>query len=174
MNRRTLFAIALLVGLALAGGAVGLGLHERGDYDGATVTIEDGDTGERLAEVRVRVADTWEKRYTGLSDTDELEPNEGMWFVHDDPGEYAYVMREMSFPIDIVFVAQDGTITAIHEAPVEENQSSLTRYTGEGKYVLEVNAGFTDEHGIEVGDRVVDPIDSAEDQGAATEADTGD
>nr|WP_245883408.1 DUF192 domain-containing protein [Halalkaliarchaeum desulfuricum] len=146
--------------------AVGLslGLHERGEYEWTTVTIEDGDTGDRLATVDARIADTPEKRYTGLSNTGELAPEEGMWFVHDEPGTYGYVMRDMSFPIDIVFVDADGTITTIHEAPVEEDQSSLTTYTGYGQFVLEVNLGFTDDYGIEEGDRVREPIYSPADE----------
>ena len=164
MNDRVLLAAAVIL-LLIAGIAVGmsLGLHERGDYEWTTVTIEDAETGDRLATVDARIADTWEKRYIGLSNTEDLAPDEGMWFVHDDPGTYDYVMREMSFPIDIVFVDEDGTITTIHEAHVEEDQSSLATYTGYGQYVLEVNLGFTDDHGIEEGDRVVEPIHSPAD-----------
>ena len=165
MNERALVAAAVIV-LLIAGIAVGmsLGLHERGEYKWTTVTIEDADTGDQLATIDARIADTWEKRYTGLSNTDELGSDEGMWFVHDEPGTYDYVMRDMSFPIDIVFVDEDGTITTIHEAPVEEDQSSLTTYTGYGQYVLEVNLGFTDEHGIEEGDLVVKPVHSSADE----------
>ncbi|MDR5674725.1 putative membrane protein [Halalkaliarchaeum sp. AArc-CO] len=164
MNERALGA-AVVVVLLVAGIAVGmsLGLHERGDYEWTTVTIENADSGDRLATVDARIADTREKRYTGLSNTDDLAPDEGMWFVHDEPGTYDYIMRDMSFPIDIVFVDENGTITTIHEAPVEEDQSSLTTYTGYGQYVLEVNLGFTDEHGIEEGDLVVEPIHSPAD-----------
>lgn len=159
MNDRSVLAIAAVF-LLLAGVAVGLslGLHERGDYEWTTVTIEDADTGEQIAEIGARIADTPEKRYTGLSNTDELGPNEGMWFVHDDPGTYDYVMRDMAFPIDIVFVDADGTITAIHHAHPEPDQPSLTQYTGYGQYVLEVNLNYTEANDIEEGDRVVEPI----------------
>jgi len=39
-----------------------------------------------------------------------------MLFVHDETGKHAYVMRGMSFGLDIVFVAPNGTVTEIHEA----------------------------------------------------------
>jgi hypothetical protein len=107
--------------------------------------------------VTVRVADTRSKRYTGLSDTDSLGANEGMLFVHDEEGEYAYVMREMAFPLDIVFVDSEGTITAIHHAQLPPEGTSggdLTRYRGRGQYVLEVPYNYTVERGIEVGDRL--------------------
>jgi hypothetical protein len=125
-----------------------------GEYDRTTVTI--ASEGEVVTEVEVRVADTYEKRYTGLSDTESLGPNEGMLFVHDEESRHAYVMRDMDFPLDILFVAENGTITRIHHAELEPNASEggLTRYRGVGKYVLEVPYGYTNETGVEEGDTV--------------------
>ncbi|XVH30398.1 DUF192 domain-containing protein [Haloferacaceae archaeon DSL9] len=156
MVSRTTLVVAV-VAVLLAGGAVayGTGLFERGEYERTTVTVVDADTDAELAVVDVRIADTFEKRYTGLSNTTSLDENEGMLFVHDDVGEHAYVMRDMDFPIDIIFVDADGTITEIHEAPLEEDQSDLTRYRGTGKYVLEVRYGYAADNDIEVGDTVV-------------------
>ena len=117
-----------------------------------SVTVVDAN-GTALGAVEVRVADTYSERYTGLSNTESLGPDEGMLFVHDDEGEHAYVMRDMAFPIDIVFVDANGTITAIHHAETEERP--YTRYRGAGKYVLEVPYEWTADHGVEVGDRIL-------------------
>jgi hypothetical protein len=132
------------------------GTAVHGDYEHATVVIHDAETGEERGRVEAAIADTRRKRYLGLSATEKLPEDRGMLFVHDDPGEYTYVMREMSFGIDIVFVAADGTITTIHEAPKPgPNESGNEQeYPGEGRYVLEVNRGWTDDRGIEVGDEV--------------------
>jgi uncharacterized membrane protein (UPF0127 family) len=130
-----------------------------GEYDRATVTLVDA-SGERLTEVDVRIADTPEKRYVGLSATESLGPREGMLFVHDSAGQYAYVMRDMAFPLDIVFVASDGTVTTIHHAPLPPegtSSSELTRYRGQGRYVLEFPLGTANETGLTEGDRVVIP-----------------
>jgi hypothetical protein len=135
----------------------GVGLLPTGDYERTTVTVVDDDDGATLATVEVRVADTYRKRYTGLSDTDSLGPDEGMLFVHEEAGAHAYVMREMAFPLDIVFVATDGTVTRVHHAPLPPEgtpESELTRYRGRGKYVLEVPYGYTNRTGIEAGDRI--------------------
>ena len=75
-----------------------------------------------------------------------------MLFVHGDAGNYAYVMRDMAFPIDIVFIGPDRHITTIHHAEVEE--PPLTRYRGYARWVLEVPYRWTDRHGVAVGDRV--------------------
>jgi hypothetical protein len=126
---------------------------------GPTVTVTD-ENGTRLAVVSVRVADTRSERYTGLSNTETLADGEGMLFVHPSNGHFAYVMRDMDFPLDIVFVAANGTITTIHHAPLPPEGASggdLTRYRGFGRYVLEVPMGYTNRTGISVGDRVTVP-----------------
>ena len=154
MNRRyaAAFAGALVAALAVGAALSSPGLLVTG-YDTATVEAVDGDTGESLATVEARVADGPLKQYVGLSATDELAAGEGMLFVHDESAERAYVMRDMAFPLDIVFVGADGTVTRIHEAEVESRP--YTRYEGTGTYVLEVPRGWSDRHGVTPGDRIV-------------------
>ncbi|MFC6615525.1 DUF192 domain-containing protein [Halopenitus salinus] len=151
MNRRLTVVGLLLVAAALGVLAVDLWPGDPGEYERTTIEVEDGTTGDRLATVDVRIADTRDKRYTGLSETDSLDPNEGMLFVHDEVGTHAYVMRNMSFPLDILFVDADGTITTIHSAEADSDD----RFEGRGRYVLEVRYGYAAENGIEVGDRVI-------------------
>jgi hypothetical protein len=149
-------AVALLgVGVLYVGNLGPFAPPAEGDYERTTVTVVD-ETDTELATVEVRVADTFRKRYTGLSHTESLDRGEGMLFVHDSSGQYSYVMRDMDFPLDIVFIASNGTITTIHHAPTEPNtpESDLTRYQGTGQYVLEVPYGYTNETGIETGHRV--------------------
>ena len=164
-KRRTL-AAALVVGLLLAAGCVGpfggpststpTPTEVHSDYDRTTVTVVDGETGEGLGRVEAAIADNSSLRYTGLSETDDLPDDRGMLFTYDSERELTYVMRNMSFPLDIIFVHANGTIESIHERPAPkagENGESI-RASGEGRYVLEVNRGWTDDRGVEPGDRV--------------------
>jgi uncharacterized membrane protein (UPF0127 family) len=69
-------------------------------------------------------------------------------------------MREMNYPLDIVFVAANGTVTTVHHAELPAEGTSggdLERYRGRGKYVIELAYGYTNETGIVAGDRVVVP-----------------
>lgn len=131
---------------------------DAGDYENATVTLRD-DNGTALSTVSVRIADTARKQRVGLSETDSLAHGEGMLFVHDDVDTRAYVMREMAFPLDIVFADADGTVTAVHHAPREPGQSGdqLTRYRGRAKYVLEVPRGYANATGLRGGDTIAVP-----------------
>lgn len=120
------------------------------DYGTATIYDENGDY---LASVEGNVAATWREQYTGLSNTDSLEDGHGMIFLHDTERERTYVMRDMAFPIDIIFIDKEGRITVIHHAELE-NRDHLTEYRGQSKYVLEVPYYWTTENGIDIGDTV--------------------
>lgn len=123
-----------------------------------TVTLRDR-TETVLGAVSVTIADTAQERFTGLSETASLGPNEGMLFVYEFEGQRTFVMRNMSYPLDIIFVAPNGTITTIHHAETEPNtpNSELTGYSGSAQYVLEVNRGYTNETGVDEGDIVEVP-----------------
>jgi len=159
VNRRLLAiasalgAIALLLVAAIAANPALL----IAGYDTTTVEAVDGETGDSLATVETRVADGFAKQYVGLSETDELADNEGMLFVHDESGEHAYVMRDMAFALDIVFVAPNGTVTEIHGA--EPESRPYTRYRGTGQYVLEAPRGWSGRNGVGPGDRLVFEVD---------------
>ncbi|EMA66369.1 hypothetical protein C461_12064 [Halorubrum aidingense JCM 13560] len=144
--------VVLIVGIAVVAALATNPAVLVGDYDTTTVEAVDGETNESLATVEVRIADGIAKRYVGLSATESIGPDEGMLFVHDEAGEYAYVMRDMAFAIDIVFVAPDGTVTEIHEA--EPESRPLTEYRGTGRYVLEVPRGWSARNDVEPGDRI--------------------
>ncbi|GGM70082.1 hypothetical protein GCM10009017_20260 [Halarchaeum rubridurum] len=142
--------LAVLLGVALV--AVGAWAFAGStDHDGATVTVTDAN-GSTLGVVDAAVADSEAERYRGLSGTGSLANGSGMLFVYERAGSRAFVMREMNYPLDIVFVGVDGRITRIHHAEPEE--PPYRRYTGRAKWVLEVPEGWTTRHGVTVGDRV--------------------
>jgi len=131
----------------------GLLVGDPGSYERTTVTAYDAN-GTELATVDVRVADTDTKRRVGLSETDSLPPGEGMLFVHEAEAVQPFVMsgprEDMSFPLDIIFIDANGTVTTVHHAAVDASG----RFEGRAKYVLEVNRGWANRTGLGVGDRV--------------------
>ncbi len=154
MGRSAWLPVVAVCCLLALGGCLGVLFDPADDdYEWTTVTAVDGETNEELATVEVRIADTFEHRYTGLSNTDSLGEDEGMLFIHDSEGEPSYVMRNMAFPIDMVFIDATGEITTIHHAEVDDDQS----FSGTAQYVLEVPYQYTADNDIAVGDRIEIP-----------------
>ena len=103
----------------------------------------------------VEVADTKESLIQGLSGRKSLEENSGMYFVLGEKKIATFWMRDMTFPLDIIWI-EDGKIVEINEnAPVPTNDITPT-YTSTQPvtHVLEVNAGFASKHNIELGSTV--------------------
>ncbi|WP_144921154.1 DUF192 domain-containing protein [Halorubrum salsamenti] len=124
------------------------------DYDATTVTVRDAE-GDDLGAVRAAIARTGDDRGRGLSDAPSLPENAGMLFVFPEPRDsLTFIMPDMDFGIDIVYVDAERTITRIHNAPEPgpNEDGSEQEYDGSGQYVLEVPYEWTDRRGVEVGD----------------------
>ncbi|OGM02879.1 hypothetical protein A2115_00105 [Candidatus Woesebacteria bacterium GWA1_41_8] len=113
--------------------------------------------------VQVEIADTTEKRAEGLSNRTSLKDDHGMLFVFNVPGTYpVFWMKDTLIPLDLIWIA-DSKIVQIDSdvavAPPGTNDSDLPLYRPSVgiDYVLEVNAGFSQSHGLNVGDSVVLP-----------------
>lgn len=100
-------------------------------------------------EVRVYVADEPAEWTRGLQGYDPLDPGEGMLFAFDESRERTFAMMSVTFPIDVVFVGDDLTVTAIE--PLDPGDTRLVTSPGPAPYVLELPQGWAAEQGIEVG-----------------------
>jgi len=150
---RRVIAVLLIVFVPMVGW-VGLTIYsDLMSPNYATATIYDEHDGY-LESVEGPVAATWRELYIGLSETESLTSGNGMFFLHEREKERAYVMRDMAFPIDIIFIDADGTITAIHHAELNPDGEPNTEYWGRAKYVLEVPYNWTTENSITVDDTV--------------------
>lgn len=114
--------------------------------------------GVEKGQLNVAVAESFSERYVGLSRTDSLAENEGLVLAYDEGGEKDIAMRNMDFALDVVFVSGDGEITSIDTLDAPE--SFLSYYllydstSGTGEFVVETNAGWSEEHGVSAGDCV--------------------
>jgi uncharacterized membrane protein (UPF0127 family) len=152
-SRLLFFAVLVLLFGLVMGGPLS-DVSRNGDAgvnstDSTTVTFVTS-VGTALGQISGPIADTWSERRTGLSDTESLDPNEGMVFVYEEEGTRSFVMRNMSFPLDIIFVGEDGQITAIYHAAADADR----RFSAQARWVIEVNQGYTETHNVSVGDEV--------------------
>ena len=94
----------------------------------------------------------------GLSGRESLGEFEGMLFVFETPDFYEFWMKDMKFPIDIMWIHEDGEsirVVDIAEDVKPESFPVLLKPKEESLYVLEVNAGFARAHNIHIGDSVI-------------------
>lgn len=86
--------------------------------------------------------------YTGLSNKETLESGEGMIFIYDNTSDRTFVMREMDFGLDIVFIGDDCSVNSIKHAekpkPGETGEEVFNQYNGTARYVLELPYNYTE------------------------------
>lgn len=106
--------------------------------------------------IKVDVVSTPESRTQGLSGREAIEEDEGMLFVFENPDNYSFWMKDMNFPIDIIWIGED-----MHVIYIKENATPESYPEGFGpkektsKYVLEVFSGFSDKYSLQLGDKVI-------------------
>lgn len=116
------------------------------------------DRGGVAQSVEAEVSTTPSEKYEGLSNKENLDVGKGMIFIFKEQTERSFVMRDMDFGIDIIFVGSDCTVTETYSASEPKSNETGVEdkhtYTGTGQYVIEVNKGFTEEYNIEPSDEV--------------------
>jgi uncharacterized membrane protein (UPF0127 family) len=92
-------------------------------------------------------------RARGLMYRTRLDADAGMLFSWDSEAPRSFWMRNTCIPLDMLFIAADGTIVGILEQVPTLN--TLPRAVPcPAKHVLEVNAGWTRQHGVVPGQKV--------------------
>jgi len=105
----------------------------------------------------VEVARTDAARAQGLSDRESMPANAGMLFIFDKPGRYEFWMNRMNFPLDFIWLNQGKVMEISQNIPApslaKPRPVTLTPSVAIDA-VIEVNAGWTQEHGVSLGQTV--------------------
>lgn len=106
--------------------------------------------------VRIEVADTDDARARGLMFRDTLAETEGMLFRFEEPRRYAFWMKNVRIPLDIIWLdAGFRVVWIVEEArPCRADPCPMYLPGAEASYVVEVVGGFVRRHGTAVGDTV--------------------
>ena len=99
-----------------------------------------------------QVAKTPESREKGLSGTVPLRENEAMLFIYDSDGKWAMWMKDMKYPIDIIWLDKDKKVVYIvKNAPPESYPFDNFTPKQEARYVVELMAGTVAKKAITIG-----------------------
>jgi uncharacterized membrane protein (UPF0127 family) len=108
-------------------------------------------TKEKIVQIDIEIADDPDEIVTGLMYRHFMPDKVGMLFIFEKNKPLAFWMKNTYIPLDIIFVAENMQIVNIKKntKPLSEKLIPSIR---DSMYVVEVNAGFCDKYGINIGD----------------------
>ncbi len=104
--------------------------------------------------LNVWVAENEKERNRGLSYKDSMNKNEGMLFLFQEEVVPLFWMKDMNFPIDIIWISSQKEVVEITEKIYPETYPQTFSPSIPIKYVIEVNAGWSSEKEIKKGDKL--------------------
>ncbi len=97
------------------------------------------------------IASTSEQMTTGLSYRDSIAGDTGMTFFFAKSDIYGFWMKDMSFPIDIVWIDENKKVVGIEPDLKVESYPESVLPKVPVRYVLELNSGGAQYFGIATG-----------------------
>ena len=111
-------------------------------------------SGDYITQIDIEIADTNPKRMQGLMFRESMKENRGMLFIFPTEEFQSFWMKNTVIPLDMIFVNAKREIVNIHKNTTPYSEQTYPS-TSPSKYVVEVNAGFTDNYNIKPGDKIV-------------------
>ncbi|MGH7204321.1 MAG: DUF192 domain-containing protein [Candidatus Levyibacteriota bacterium] len=105
----------------------------------------------------VILAKTSQEQAKGLGQRASLPPDQGMLFPFGKAEMLHFWMKDMEFPIDIIFIRDNTIVSIAPNAPalkVPESKLPIYSPTQPSDSVLEINAGLSQKYNFKTGDTV--------------------
>lgn len=118
--------------------------------------LESGKKTLRINELTLtaEIADEPHERTQGLSGRETLADNQGMLFIFPWPTLPPFWMKDMKFPLDLLWINENGIIIEITKNVSPATFPQTFSPPSPILYVLEVNSGWSDKNKIKVGDKI--------------------
>jgi uncharacterized protein len=148
----------VLICLALVGVVAFIAVQSRGDgapvgkcgvyRTDKVITIGSSKLDAELAQTKAAQA-------KGLGGRPCIEPGQAMLFDFGRPGQYAIWMKDMKFPIDILWITTDHTVVGIEKGVKPDTYpDSFANKDKPAQYVLELKANRSKELNVNLGSTV--------------------
>ena len=147
-SERTTILLTVLIALALIG--LAFFVRERGVEcpHQPYITLE----GERIS---VLLATTSQAQEKGLSGHAPLGEGEGMLFEFNDKSMRAFWMKDMLFPLDIIWLDEGLRVLGVVHNARPESYPEIFPSSASMRYALEVSAGVATRYNIATGSTAV-------------------
>ena len=102
------------------------------------------------------LAVTNEEKQLGLMFRGGMNWDQGMLFVYEEEGIYSFWMKNMRFPLDILWLDREKRIVHIetHVPPCRRSPCPSYSPSNSAQYVLELKAGSVDKNHLELYDKI--------------------
>ncbi|RIV46934.1 DUF192 domain-containing protein [Flagellimonas pelagia] len=101
----------------------------------------------------IEISETEYETQTGLMYRPSMEKSQGMLFIFPNVGARSFYMKNTEFPLDIIYIGENQKIVSFQKNAKPYDETSLPSDLP-AKYVLEINAGLSDQWGLQVGDSI--------------------
>ncbi len=102
---------------------------------------------------RVEIADSAEEKKLGLGGRKNICSGCGMLFIFSESGRHSFWMKDMEFPLDILWLEKGSIVEMEKNIPADSKE--IFSPVGYSDQVLELEAGTVDRLGIGKGDEVI-------------------
>ena len=104
------------------------------------------------AQLQVEIVDDRWSRIKGLSGRESLAASTGMLFEFDVSDHHGIWMKDMNFPIDIIWLDENLRVVHTESNVLPETFPTSFKPSHPARFVLEVNDGFVERYSVSVGD----------------------
>lgn len=102
----------------------------------------------------VQLADTADQQRLGLGNRSDIPPDRGMLFTYATPGERCFWMKDMNFPIDIIWLDDKKRVVHIEAEANPDSYPNTFCPDSPAQYVVELHPGAAQRLGLAEGARL--------------------
>ncbi|SNZ01840.1 DUF192 domain-containing protein [Flagellimonas pacifica] len=117
------------------------------------LTITKPENDSIIANFDIEIAQSSYETETGLMYRESMKDTQGMLFIFDDVAMHSFYMKNTQIPLDIIYIDENLKIASFQKNAKPFDETGLSSGVPI-KYVLEINAGLSDQLGLIVGDSV--------------------
>lgn len=149
-----IFLLGLFLVVAIAVVVVYKGQNENVLYERSENALKTTTVTIKSREFNAEVVATAESRVRGLGGRIGMGENEAMLFVFFDSDKHGIWMKDMNFPIDVVWIDESFLVTHIEEGLSPDSFPKIFYPASPASFVLELPAGAVSEAGLLTGEKI--------------------
>ena len=117
------------------------------------LAVLSSETDSIKANFDIEIAETDYETETGLMYRKSMKKDRGMLFIQPTESLQYFYMKNTEIPLDIIYINSGMKIVSFQKNAEPFNENTLPS-NAPAKYVFEINAGLSEQLGLQVGDSI--------------------